>query len=230
MKIYVHSNADSDMNQENRLIFEFEYVVEVEYEYAEPISASIRKSGDLHFITVKILNNQTGNYTKVEREIDADFYAFVSSIISTAHSCGYVDLDVNKSPYSDSLYFELCHDSDFVHSLVEFIFYLRVSDHTLPVRSKDRNLADAKARRYSAYESESKQYNWINKAYENVEYSDDDPTPFTIVDDYVEYEGNRYDSYNEIISDVRKKLEKLKKKYKPQPIPEPDTESDEDSE
>jgi hypothetical protein len=190
-----------------------------------PVSASIRKSGDLHFIIVKILNHETGKYTRVEREIDSDFYAFVSSILSTAHSCGFMDLNVDKSPYSDSLYFALCHDSDFTHSVAEFIFYLRLSDHPLPVRSKDRNIHDARARMLARNEDDSKQYNWINHKYEGIEYSDSDATPFTVIDDYVEYEGNRHDMFNEIISDVKRKLTKLKKRYRPEYTSDFDSES-----
>lgn len=226
MKRYIRSDSQKEVS---KITIEFEFVVEVEYLYAEPVSASIRKSGDLHFISVDIINGN-GNLTRVEREIDADFYSFVSAILSTAHSCGFVDMDVRKSPYSNSLYFTLCHESDFVNSVVEFIFYLRVSNHELPVRSKDSNVKDAKARKLKSDEQDSKQYNWTNSRYSDIEYTDADKTPFKVVDDYVEYEGTVYDYYNPIIDDVRKRLERLKRKYKPQPIPEPETESDEDSE
>lgn len=209
MKLYIKSNEDMKVR------FEFEFNAEIEFEQDVEISASIRKSGDLHFITVRVIDPNTKKLTRYEQEIDVDFYSFVSSIISTIHSCGFTEIESDKSPYSDSLYFTFCHDSELDKSTVEVLFYLRVSDHDLPVRSKDINKAGARARKLSEDEQDSKHYTWMNDKYASWTYEDSDPTPFTIVDEYVKYEGTRYDNFSEIISMVRNRLERLKRRNKP---------------
>lgn len=213
---FIKANSMSHDKETVRIRLEFEFIAEIAFdESEEPISASIRKSGNLHFITVKILNQETGEFTQSEREIDEDFYAFVSAILSTMHSCGFVDLDSNKSPYSESLYFTLCHDSEFVNASAEVLFYLRISAHELPVHSKDIDLDGAKARKLKLDEDDSKRHTWINNEFGKRSYSKDDPTPFSIVEEYVKYEGNCYTNFTDIISLVRKRMEKIVKRNKP---------------
>lgn len=85
-----------------------------------------------------------------------------------------------------------------------------------------------KLRKLADDEKDSKQYNWTNSEYAKKKYGENDPTPFTVIDEYVEYEGSRYEYFDEIISDVRKRLEHLKKKYRPMPIPEKEEDTDTD--
>lgn len=192
MKLYINSGTDG------KVVDTFEF--EVCFTIKSDITAAIDTRHGKYYITVK-----EGNQ-RIWKEIEESFYSFVKTMLNLFEQEGFFELDFNKSPKSDSLYFTLCFGDDAESLRVQVIFYMRISDHRIPEWNSDKSNQDAESRMHSSHVADAKQYSVLN---------DDPDSEIDVVDEYVKYDGAEYIRYDLALHDVRQKIRKLKQKYKP---------------
>ena len=192
MKLYIKGNTSDDVV--DTLEFEVFYTIKSD------VTAAIKTKDGKYYITVE------EGKKRVWKEIKESFYSFVKTILNLFEQEGFFELDSSKSPKSDSLYFTFCYKNDAEEFKVNVIFYMRVSDHTVPEWDDDKSVKDSEARMHSSHVADSRQYRVLN---------DDIDSDIDVVDEYVEYDGTTYIRYDLALHDVRRKLRKLKQKYSP---------------
>lgn len=196
MKKYIR--ADATKEQETvTMTFEVFFVVQ------HGIAAAISMKNGKYYITVNNGNRQ------IEKDIEEEFYDFVRTILGKIESYGFYELDSAKSPYSDSLYFTFCYESEHRVTKVNTVFYLRVSDHDLPDWGKDISQKDLKKKHHTKNALDAE------KRYRTLNVSLPDDQKLNVVDSYVRYDGKISVFFDVVMDDVDRRLRYLLRKHRP---------------
>ena len=189
MKLYVKSNAKPEKVLRTHIEVEYGLVIN-----DDRIAASKKFDYSKH----PVLNNRTKD------KIQTDFDDFKETIIEMTESMGFVEYENHSSNRNDSIswYFSFVRETELNILKVEYMFFMRVSDHALSDETEsgfNRKQAEKQYR-----ENVAKSAKWMNPSLpEDVNTI---PVPISIsIDSDTNY------TYMNALDEVKNKLMRFRK-------------------
>lgn len=142
-----------------------------------------------------------------EFDFEENYEDIIQNIVTIIEEFGYEVLEKERSPLSNSLYFIFCFKNEYNDTKVNLIVELRLSDHDLPIWSKDKGKQDAKNRQLNfvkGYAQANKELNKTLKPGEEI----------SVDQIYVKYENEFYSTLEDVYKKVREKLQTFTNKHK----------------
>lgn len=158
-------------------------------------------------ISLEIIAVSEDCYMNEEFNFEKSYNNIINKVVGIIKEFGYIVLDKNKSPYSDSLYFLFCSDNEFDCTEVSLIIDLRLSNHELPKWDNDKSNKDAKDRQLNFVKGYAHDNKWLNKNLKDNE-------EISVEQIYVKYENEFYSTLDDVYKKVREKLQAFTSKHK----------------
>lgn len=158
-------------------------------------------------ISLSITTVPTRNNLMEEFDFEKNCQDIISNVVKIIEEFGYVVLEKDRSPYSNSLYFIFCFKNEYDDTEVKLIVELRLSDHELPTWDKDKNKQDARNRQLQFVRNYANDNRELNKNLSDTDEIDVDQL-------YIKYENEFYTTEEDVYKKVRNDLRKFTNKHK----------------
>lgn len=191
MKKYIRS--DDSAKIELPII---DIVIDIEYLIRSNIHASVDNPQNLPIAD-----------SSERHEVSDSFKTYMQSVVNVIESEGFTEIRRKRSTRmngrSQTSYYMFCYENDFYVQKVRVIFNMRISNHELRMWSTDTSQEDANRRQEAYFREKAQDYKWLS----------DSSDPIDLVPVYITYEGDYIEKYNEILRDVRRRLQRLKSDF-----------------